>query len=357
MTRFAPRRVACRALVLVVLLAGCTLPPEAVEERGSVVPMSTSAPTIATLVAPSVPDLALEVTLADPWIRPGETVVANATGSGSSFEWYLATRNPLARVPDAGPFVVAADERATLAVREPGRHSFAVEGSEARVNVSIVQRAVGLRLEAILVEEDGILRFAPEELVGGAGSTLRVANHAGVAATLTRADAMLPLEGSDPSIAFVMPEGIELGDYDVFAVARDGTGAVGVGSARLVYDNRKPDVAKEFGPFTGNFRLPPVPEPQTERHSWTSAHPLRSLEIGLSSSSDAPIAAGVRATLLGADGQVLAAIEDEHVRLTDLPKGDYALVVEQVDGALVQYRAEVRGEWTLIPPPSFFRQD
>lgn len=344
-----------RALLVLLLLAGCTRAPEA--ERAAEGAETAAAPTRADLpvvVPRPVADLAVGLALHDTWIRPEDTVHANATGA-RSFEWYLATRNPLAAPPDPGPFTIAPGGSLTLGAREIGRHSFALADGSARLNASILPDAIALRFDVRLVEEDGALRFAPEEVVGGAGSVLRVSNDAGTIAVLDRTDAMLPLATSGASLAFRMPEGIELGDYDVVAVARDGSGAVGVATARLVYDNRKPDAQQEFGPFTGSFQLPGPAAGDPMRHAWTSAHPLRSLTLSLAVASESPAPASVRATLFGPGDAELGAIDASEWTLQDLPAGEYRIVVEPGEGALVRYEIDVRGEWILVPPASFFK--
>ncbi|HUR68801.1 MAG TPA: hypothetical protein VM370_06100 [Candidatus Thermoplasmatota archaeon] len=345
------------AIVLVLLLAGCTRP----EPRPAILPEPEpeSEPEPAqTIVFAALPTARLLVSLdvVDRWVRPEDTVLANATARASSFEWYLAERNPLARVPDAGPFALARGGALTLDVRRAGRHVFALDASDARLNVSIVPGALPLRLDARLVDEGEGARFAPDELVGGPGSVIALSNDALPLATVRRVEQMMPLPESGRTIHLRMPDHVrELGDYDLVVVARDGAGAVGEASARIVYDNRKPEANQTFGPWQGTFRAPALPgRSEPVRHAWWNARTLTSLDVTFTATSGLPAPAAVRVTLVDASGASIASADAGGFHVASLASGDHAIVVELLEGALVSYEVQARGVWDLTPPRSFF---
>jgi hypothetical protein len=247
------------AIMLILLLAGCNGAPEPTPSLTPSPPPGPS-PTPTPSAGATVPRLDVALKVVDRWVRPEDRVEANATARATLYEWYLAPRNPLWRVPDAGPFFIASESARDLNVREVGRHGFALEEGAAHLGVSIIPDALPLRLEASLLDEGDSVLFAPDELVGGPGSVLTLTNHLTVPARILPIERMIPLAENTSSISFLKPDHVEeLGDYDLVVVARDGAGAVGETRARIVYDNRKPDPSHTFGPFTGRFQAPPLP--------------------------------------------------------------------------------------------------
>lgn len=348
---------------MVLLLAGCTCAPndllsEAATSQPTPAPLQ-DARAIKPFAAPPAPVLDVSLEVVERWVRPGDAVVAQASAKAAVFEWYLAPRNPLFEIRDPGPFALADGATHSLDVRREGRHVFGLDGTSARLSVSILEGALPLRLDARLVDEGSGARFAPDELVGGPGSRVSLVNDLESLATLRRADEMIPLRGVGETISFQLKDTVdELGDYDLVVVARDGAGAVGAASARLVYDNRKPDAEHEFGPFRGRFQLPPLPtQANIARHDWTNDHTLRSLNVTLSRAAAGPAPAALRLSLEGPGGTVITTSEDPGFTAEGLPNGTYAFVVEQLGGAFVEYRIEAHGIWDLQPPASFFRRD
>jgi hypothetical protein len=84
---------------------------------------------------------------------------------------------------------------------------------------------------------------------------------------------------------------------------------------------------------------------------------LHLLNVTVTLTSDAPGQSTLRVSLEAPDGVVIGSTESDGFATSTLPAGDYAFVIEQLEGALIDYKVEAHGVWDLQPPPSFFSSD
>lgn len=336
-------------LLLVVLLAGCSLPgapqkappvedlgpPTAPEGDPSLPPLPPPPP------APRIPARAEVV---DRWVRPDENVTAHAVAEdATTFEWYLADRNPLRERPDVALAVPPGESR-SMTLAPAGRYVLDVDGRV--VNVSVVPGEPGLGALVIATAN----ATGPDESIASPGSLLTVRND-GPSPVVARLLERMPLAAVGARVSFPMPRDLDLGDYDLVLVARAGP-SLGVDAARLVYDKRKPDVAWEAGPWRGRVQAASASEP--EAFPWMASYAARNVTITLSGSSDLGAPFQIRARLLDAQGNELGSGAPPGFTVPSAPKGQNVVEVRVSEGALVTYEVAMRGEWILVTPASFF---
>lgn len=341
-------------LLVALLLAGCSL-PAAPEQEERVAPLADEraeafepAPRV-DLPALAVAPLALRIE--ERWIRPDETVRASvAAAPGALVDWSLANRNPIRHDRPALLAVrVQPDARDGIRLAEPGRHVLVVGG--APLAVSIVPGDPAAPILVTAEREGDAWRVRPHEARGGPGSLLTLQNWGDVDVLLERVD-LSRFVGGGPNVTFVMPAGIELGEYDLVAVARWPT-AVAQDSVRLIYDSRKPARDWEAGPWRGEFTAALLSEPAA--HPWEARYAATGVRVDLSVESGAPMPPRATLTLVDEDGAEIASGGPPGFDVPSLAAGNYTLLVRAEEGALVAYEASMRGSWVLLPPDSFFK--
>lgn len=284
------------------------------------------------------------------WVRPAEPLNATATLEDEGpVDWFVASRNPVREVtPPPLSDRAQPGEVAGFRLRDAGRHVFDAGG--ARLVVSIVPDLPPLAFEAVADENATGWSMAPDALRGGAGSTVSVENRGATTLLVERKDVETYL-GTGASVSFAMPDGLELGDYDVVASLVDDERA-GESSVRVVYDRRKPDEAWSLGPFRGSIDAAATAEPHT--HAFKLGFASQDVRVEIAAASEAPLPYALVVRLVDANGTEVGSGGAPGFDVAHVPKGDATVVVEATEGALVEYEVRVTGRYVLEPPASFF---
>lgn len=359
-------------LLVAILLAGCTMPGE---DRGpSASQGGRDAPEVPTRSwdeTPTSPEyvasrpLNVNASAFERWVRPGESVIVNASASeASAFFWFLASRNPdvPGNPPSAtfgrreAPVKIAPGETVEIVATRALRHVLGVEGgAPGTLNVTGIDGPTlgGVTVRITGSETDPV--FFPDDIKVPVGGRVLIQSDLASLVTLRGLDVMAPL-GSGASLSF--PATNELGDYDVVVVAEDRDGGRGSASVRLIVDKRKPDANQTLGPWTGTIQRPSfgLPGDTPNVHEFELDHPARSAVLTFNSSSSAPVDPELRVRVMDAQDAEVAAMNGGagEVDLGGLPAGKYRLLVDSTSGVSVSYAAEARVELLLLPPDSFF---
>lgn len=339
------------AMLGILLLAGCTLPPAPATPTATPAPQppSASSPALEVYTPAGLAIVPLAVDLEPRWVRPGEAMNATAAPALARVDWFAINRNPIRR--DTLPAMserIQPGASATFVLRDAGRHVFDVDG--APLAVAVVPGEARANEIVVVTAEGAGWNVTPHVVRGGPGTQILVENRGAIDVLVQRRDVDAHL-GSGARASLLMPDDAELGDYSVIALATD-DGRVGENATRIVYDRRKPDEVWSFGPLTGRFDAAARAEPM--RHELTFALPSTGGRVEIAATSGAPLPFAVRASLRDAAGDEIAGGSAPGFDMPPFGAGPAALVVEATDGILVEYSASLSGRYVLEPPESFF---
>lgn len=372
------------ALVLALLLAGCTALPERAPTSvlPSILPSALPqdfAPIAFDLVSPpgtpSAPPLAVALTLSERWLKPFGTFEANVVAPADARgAWFVAHDEvePRASVVDGEVYVLksttpdhhdtdgarariapselAPDGRArTLRLPEAGRYQFEAAGARFMVNVW-PDAPVGVSQTFLLDADAGAVRFDPPEIDAAPGARVLLWNHASRALefreTAFAAFVPLPTEGGR-----VTP--IDEGLYTLSALAVGADGARGLARAAFLVDFERPSGRLSAGPYTGRFVAPELGAEDPVRIGFRADHPLEELVVRFNASTTAPVPGSIEVSLLDEGDRPIASassLTSNEIAWGELPAGGYAILVRGEHGALVSFEASIEGRY-LLPTP------
>lgn len=374
------------ALVLALLLAGCSVPEpdadaadagDAALARASVMDASRDEP---VFLAPSFsappPVLAVSASLAPQWLKPfGSFEAVSTLPAGARVAWFVEHEEVEARatVVDGEVYVLkattpdhhltekrsradlagfAADGRArAMRFDAPGRYTLAAGDARLVVNVWPDAPLDG-PAQAFLLDASPAARFDPPEVDLASGARLLLWNYAsGDDATLDLLEsgyaAYVPLAAHGGRVT-----PIDEGLYRLTLLARDGEGAKGIARVPFLVDFERPSERVSLGPYTGRFTVGEGLTDEHHRATLEAKHPLRALYVRVNASSMVPAPASV-ALELTRDGEPVAAtstVTSGELALEDLPAGRYEVRLRPEHGVGVAYELFAEGRYVLPTP-------